>query len=112
MYDERSCVRVLVTHHYEDSKVHVTQLTANESFDSIEIDEVNNFLISIGKFKKNCLADASVENIYDIPVPDLFCLDYNVKYENYETSEHFWLKKKGDEIRIYRYTICLDVYPR
>ncbi len=110
VYSERSCVRVLITHHYKDSKIYVDEKIANEAFESREIDDVNNFLISLGKFQEKYLTDKSIKNIYDIPVSDLICLDYNVKYDNFETSEHFWLKKKDGKIQIYRYTVCLDIY--
>ncbi|MCR5285512.1 MAG: hypothetical protein K6D95_07930, partial [Treponema sp.] len=71
MYSERSCVRILITHHYKDSKIYVDERIANEIFEPYEIEEVNQFLARLGNFKEKKLADESIKNIYDIPVSDL-----------------------------------------
>jgi hypothetical protein len=85
-------------------------MMVSEVFDAKEIESVDKFLSLLSNFQKQILTSESVENIYDVPVPDLFCLNYKVKYENLNTYEQFWLKERDGKIFIYRYTICLDVY--
>ena len=108
LFDERACVRVLITCH-KDTKIETKQMMVSKLFDSEEIQEVNTFLNTLGKFTEKLLIKKSVENIYDVPVANLVCLNYKVKYTNFETFEQFWLKKVNDKILIYRYTISLDI---
>ncbi len=110
LYSNRSCVRILITYYNEDDTVRTEQMMVSEVFDAKEIESVDKFLSLLSNFQKQILTSESVENIYDVPVPDLFCLNYKVKYENLNTYEQFWLKERDGKIFIYRYTICLDVY--
>lgn len=108
LFDERACVRVLITCH-KDTKIETKQMMVSKLFDSEEIQEVNTFLNTLGKFTEKILIKKSVENIYDVHVANLVCLNYKVKYTNFETFEEFWLKKVNDKILIYRYTISLNI---
>ena len=110
LYDNNCLIRVDVKHNINDSCIYTNQIMVNQLFDFEEIQELNSFLFSLGNFSKAKLLSESVENIYDVPLSNLFCLEYKVKYDNYETNEQFWLKQRDGEVFIYRYTIYLTVY--
>lgn len=111
LFDDRACVRVLIKYH-NDSRIETSQMMVSRLFDLEEIEEVNTFLNTLGSFTEKILIEESVENIYDVPVSNLVCLNYKVKYTNFETFEQFLLKKVDDKILIYRYTISLTINER
>jgi len=100
-YDDTSYVRVDV---YNSKLKDTMQMMVFEDSEKQEIDQLNKFLKSMGNVYAREMTYESVENIYDVPVPDLYCFGFNVKYVNFETNESFWLKKKENKICIYSYS--------
>lgn len=55
--------------------------------------------------RKEIAKSEFVKQEYDVPINDLFVLDYNVVYENLETTETFFIKKVDTTYKIYSFFI-------
>lgn len=109
-YDDGSCVRVDIIHHDKNMKKDSEQMMVFEEFEEHEIEKLNSFLNSMGDIKEKVLVHESVENILDIPVGNLYQLNYEIKYANCETKELFFLKQKDNRICVYQYSIYVNVF--
>lgn len=71
-----------------------------------DYENIKDLLLSFGKVKSyNILDYRFEESIYDVAESNLYYILYNVEYENFTTTEYFWLKKNNDNIYVYRYSV-------
>jgi hypothetical protein len=85
----------------------------HEGFRIVKEDSEIQFVEIINEFYKKSKAIKNIElkkaefvkQVYDVPINDLFVLDYNVIYENLETTETFFIKKVDTAYKIYRFFI-------
>ena len=82
-------------------------ISRNQSTQAIEfIDIINELYYKSKKMKEREIKRAVfVKQVYDVPMSDLFVLDYNVIYEDLEASETFFIKKADKTYKIYRFFI-------
>lgn len=104
-YNDRSSVRLDV---YDSKLKDTVQLSVFEDSEKHEVDKLNSYLKSLGYMSSKVILYESIENIMDVAVPDLYCYGFKVKYESFETTEYFWLKKQNNKICIYQYGIGIN----
>jgi hypothetical protein len=110
--NEKSYIMIRTIYHYEDSKVMNTETLYMFSGDMDKWEAIKQVISSLGYQQKKILVKSSIEDIYDVPVSDLICLDYRIDYQNKKTYEKFWLKMKNNTIYIYKYEIGIHVYEK
>ena len=110
--NEKSYIMIRTIYHYEDRKEMDTAIIYMFHGDMDKWEDIKQVISSLGYQQKKILVKSSIEDIYDVPVSDLICLDYRIDYQNKKTYEKFWLKMKNNTIYIYKYEIGIHVYEK